>query len=87
MARASTGYGILGLAVILVVVLIVAPMVKRYTEGYMDYRCKTTTCSEGCFCQVQYQDGAGANSSGQESCVPISGSSTTQCVATTHKPY
>lgn len=68
MARSQKSFGLVGLAVLLVSILVVVPLVKIYfpgvfTEGFINVRCEKTTCPEGTFCEKAY--------TGAESCVPI----------------
>lgn len=68
MARSQKSFGLVGLAVLLVSILVVVPLVKIYfpgvfSEGFINVRCEKTTCPEGTFCEKAY--------SGAESCVPI----------------
>ncbi len=73
MAR-STGYGVLGLAGVLIAILIIVPILKRtlpqYYEGFINPRCTHTTCPEGSFCLKQANPNGGANAGGDEICVP-----------------
>lgn len=68
MARSQKSFGLVGLAVLLLSILVVVPLVKIYfpgvfTEGFINVRCEKTTCPEGTFCEKAY--------TGAESCVPI----------------
>ena len=68
MARSQKSFGLVGLAVLLVGILVVVPLLKIYfpgvfSEGFINVRCEKTTCPEGTFCEKAYN--------GAESCVPI----------------
>ena len=68
MARSQKSFGLVGLTVLLVGILVVVPLLKIYfpgvfSEGFINVRCEKTTCPEGTFCEKAY--------SGAESCVPI----------------
>ena len=71
----QTGYTVLGLAVILLLILIVVPILKRmvpqYYEPFINPRCTKTTCPEGSFCLKQADPNEGADADGEETCVPI----------------
>jgi hypothetical protein len=75
MARQSSGYTLLGLAGVLLAILIVVPMLKKwfpqFYEGFINPRCTKTTCPEGSFCLKQANPNEGANADGEEVCVHI----------------